>query len=322
MLATDMPRRPLGNTGFMVSPIAFGALTIGPVHKNMSVSEGAAVIRAGLEEGINLIDTAQCYETYPYIREAIKGWQDHVYITTKSYAWNRLLMAEAFEEARQELDRDKLDIFLLHEQESGLTIQGHYEALEFLLAEKAKGNLGAVGISTHAVAAVIAAADMPEIDVIHPIINIYGHGIIDGTRDDMLRAISYAASKGKGLYGMKALAGGKLSEEAQQCFRWAFGIKELSSFAVGMKSLAEVYINTAWVKGMEAPKEYVEAYVAENRHITVGENCSGCGSCVKRCGQRAISLLPQTNKAYIEEKKCVLCGYCRDNCRESAINIF
>lgn len=319
---TKMPLQPLGKTGFMVSPIAFGALTIGPVHKNLPVSQGADVIRAALEQGINLIDTAQCYETYPYIREALKGWQSPVYITTKSYAWNRQLMATAFEEARRELDRDKLDIFLLHEQESALTIKGHYEALEFLLEEKAKGNLGAIGISTHAVAGVMAAANLPEIDVIHPIINRYGHGIIDGSRDDMLQAIEYAAAQGKGLYGMKALAGGKLSDEAYQCFRWAFAVPGLTSFAVGMKSIAEVYINTAWALGVEPPAEYLDSYVVEKRHIAVGDACVGCGACLKRCGQRAISLSPQTNKAYIEAKKCVLCGYCRDNCEQGAIAIF
>lgn len=319
---TDMLRRPLGNTGYRVSPIAFGALTIGPVHKNLSVPEGAAVIRAGLEQGINLIDTAQCYETYPYIREGLKGWNGEVYVTTKSYAWNRQLMAEAFEEARRELNRDKLDIFLLHEQETALTIQGHYEALEYLLEEKAKGRLGAVGISTHAVAAVKAAGDMEEIDVIHPIINRYGHGIIDGTRDQMLDAIRYASDRGKGLYGMKAMAGGKLSDQAQQCINWAFQVEGLASFAVGMKSVAEVHINTAWAKGEEPDPQYLKSYVAEKRRILVEETCVGCGSCLKRCGQRAISLLPQTSKAFIEEKKCVLCGYCRDNCETGAIAIF
>ena len=41
-------------------------------------------------------------------------------------------MEKAFEEARRKLNRDKLDIFLLHEQESGLTIKGHWEAVEYL----------------------------------------------------------------------------------------------------------------------------------------------------------------------------------------------
>ncbi len=319
---TEFKLRPLGKTGYMVSPIAFGALTIGPVHKNLSLAEGAEVIRYALEAGINLIDTAQCYETYLYIRQALQGWNREVYITSKSYAWNRPLMAEAFESARRALDRDKIDIFLLHEQESGLTIKGHYEALEYLLTEKAKGNLGAVGISTHAVAAVKAGADIEEIDVIHPIINRYGHGIIDGTRDEMLAAISYAAAKGKGLYGMKALAGGKLSDEARQCFAWAFGVPGLSSFAVGMKNQAEVDINVAWAKGEEPDIDILNSYRVEKRHIEVGEKCIGCGSCLKRCGQRAISLLPQKGKAYIEEKRCVLCGYCRDNCEAGAISIF
>ena len=62
--------RPLGKTGLMVSPITFGALTIGPIHKALSVKEGAEVIKEALDLGVNLIDTAECYETYPYIREA------------------------------------------------------------------------------------------------------------------------------------------------------------------------------------------------------------------------------------------------------------
>ncbi|MEG0874972.1 MAG: aldo/keto reductase [Clostridiales bacterium] len=314
--------KPLGNTGFKVSPIAFGALTLGPIHKNLPLEEGANVIKTALEAGINLIDTAQCYETYGYIKEALKGWNKDVFITSKSYAWNAPLMAEAFEDARKSLNRDKLDIFLLHEQESEWTIKGHYEALEYLLNQKAKGNLGAVGISTHAIAGVNAAGVLPEIDVIHPIINRYGHGIIDGTRDEMLGAIKNAAAMGKGLYGMKALAGGKLSDEAFDCFKWAFNVEGLSSFAVGMKSAEEVRINVALALGEEPNPEDLAHYVVEKRHIEVNNNCVGCGKCLKRCGQGAITLENHEEKAMINQKKCVLCGYCRDNCESNAITIY
>lgn len=313
--------RPLGKTGLFVSPIAFGALTIGPVHKNLPLKEGAKVIRCGLEQGINLIDTAECYDTYDYIRMALKGFNEDVYITTKSYAWNRPLMEKAFEDARKGLNRDVIDIFLLHEQESGLTIEGHREALEFLLEQKAKGNIKAVGISTHAVAAVKAAALLEEIDVIHPIINRYGHGIIDGSREEMTEAIKAASLAGKGLYGMKALAGGKLSEEAYDCFRWAFQVEGLSSFAVGMKSEDEVLINVAWAQGLTPNQEVLSRYRAEKRHIEVGNSCKGCGKCIRRCGQGAISMNEEKKQAKINEKRCVLCGYCRDNCTENAILI-
>ena len=207
--------RPLGKTGLMVSPITFGALTIGPIHKALSVKEGAEVIKEALDLGVNLIDTAECYETYPYIREALKGRGDEIHVTSKSYAYERQGMEKAFEECRKALDRDTIDIFLMHEQESRYTIEGHKEALDFLQEKKAKGQLKAVGLSTHAVDAVRAAADRDDIDVIHPLINKMGWGIIDGTRDEMLEAISYAHQKGKGLYGMKALAGGKLADNAE-----------------------------------------------------------------------------------------------------------
>lgn len=314
--------RPLGQTGIMVSPIIFGALTIGPIHKNLSVADGAAVIREALDLGVNLIDTAECYDTYPYIKEALKGRNDHIYITSKSYAWNRELMEKAFEDCRRALDRDTLDIFLMHEQESRYTIEGHKEALDFLNEKKAKGQLIATGISTHAVDAVKAAADRDDIDVIHPIINKMGWGIIDGTRDEMLSAIAYAKSKGKGLYGMKALAGGKLADEARECFRWVYGLKDLDSFAVGMKSQREVRINVAWALGEEPDPADLAAYVVEKRHIEVRDICVGCGQCIRRCGQRAISMAEGAKTVTINVKRCVLCGYCRDNCEHNAIRIY
>lgn len=322
MHANNMLYKPLGNTGMMVSSIAFGALTIGPIHKNLSVAEGADVIRQALDLGVNLIDTAQCYDTYPYIREALKGRNEEIFVTSKSYAYNRELMKEAFEECRKALDRDVLDIFLLHEQESRYTIDGHKEALDFLNEMKAKGLLKATGISTHAVDAVCAAADHDGIDVIHPLINKMGWGIIDGTRDEMLDAIHYAKMKGKGLYGMKALSGGKLADNAEECFRWVYSLEDLDSFAVGMKSRREVRINVAWALNEEPDPADISEYVVEKRHIEVRDTCAGCGKCIRRCGQRAISMADGAKTVTINIKRCVLCGYCRDNCEHNAIRIY
>ena len=163
--------------------------------------------------------------------------------------------------------------------------------------------------------------DLDEMDIIHPLINKYGHGIIDGTRDDMVNAIAYAARKGKGLYGMKALAGGKLAHKAKECCRWAYEIPGLSSFAVGMKSRCEVRINVAWALGEEPDSQDLSEYIVERRHIEVTDRCIACGQCLRRCGQRAISLKENDARAFIDESKCVLCGYCRDNCDQDAISI-
>ncbi|HZE21564.1 MAG TPA: hypothetical protein VE082_05880, partial [Desulfobaccales bacterium] len=52
--------------------------------------------------------------------------------------------------------------------------------LEALLAARDKGLVRMVGMSTHTVAGVLDAVRHPEMDVIHPLINLKGMGIIDG----------------------------------------------------------------------------------------------------------------------------------------------
>ena len=61
----------LGNTGIRVSTICFGVLTIGPLQAGLKVQDGAEVVSYALERGINFLDTAESYGTYPYIKEAL-----------------------------------------------------------------------------------------------------------------------------------------------------------------------------------------------------------------------------------------------------------
>ena len=138
----------------------------------------------------------------------------------------------------------------------------------------------------------------------------------------MLAAIKKAKKAGKGLYGMKALSGGKLVDDAAEYFRWAFDLKDLDAFAVGMKSEREVRIDVAWALGREPDPEDLKAYRVEKRHIEVRDTCVGCESCVRRCGQRAISKAEGAKTVTINLKRCVLCGYCRDNCEHDAIRIY
>jgi len=51
-----MKKYSLGKTGIKVTEMCFGALPIGPLQANISVEEGAKLIRAALERGINFIE--------------------------------------------------------------------------------------------------------------------------------------------------------------------------------------------------------------------------------------------------------------------------
>ena len=311
----------LGCTRLRVSRVCFGALTIGPLQKDIPLDEGAGIIIRALERGVNFIDTAASYRTYAYIASALSRWKrDDIVIASKSHAYSQEEMRADVERCLRELGRDYVDIFLLHEQESRLTLKGHRPALEFLLRARDRGLVRAVGISSHTVEAVDAAADMEEIEIIHPMINKTGIGIKDGTRDDMLHAIKKAHSRGKGIYAMKPFGGGHLISQAKSALSWVLSQKCIHSVAVGMGSKEEVDVNTAWAEGKQVDPELEKRLASKKRALTVADWCVGCGSCVHRCRHGALEI--KEGRAGVNMEKCVLCGYCAAVCPDFCIKVY
>lgn len=303
----------------MVSPMCFGALTVGPLQGNLPVREGAALIRYALEQGINFIDTAKLYGTYPYIKKALIGWDRPVAIASKSYDYTWEGMKNSLEEARKELDRDYVDIFMLHEQESELTLQGHRPALEYLQEAKAQGLIKAVGVSTHTVEVVRASLGHPEIEVIHPIVNMSGIGLQDGTREEMEEVLHLAWAAGKGLYGMKPLGGGNLIPQGKEALEYAFNNPYLHSVAVGCRMKEEVDYNLAILAGKELPPGLAGKLKAVQRRLHIEEWCQGCGACVEKCPFGLLQIAD--GQAVLKAGTCVLCGYCGASCPNFAIKV-
>lgn len=314
-----MHYRVLARTGMRVSRLCFGALTVGPLQVNLPLVEGARIIRTALEAGVNFIDTAELYGTYNYIREAIKGYRGEVIIASKCYAYTSQGMQDSLELALRELKRDYIDIFMLHEQESILTIRGHWEAIEYLLRAKQKGLVRAIGISTHHVEGVLGAASVPEIDVIQPLVNLSGIGIKGGTIQDMLAAIKTAAEAGKGLYGMKALGGGHLLERTGEAFAFILSIPEFASVAVGMSTEDEVAYNTCLFSGKPVPQKVKSKVRSQPRHLHIEEYCQGCGTCLTRCASGALRL--DNGKVIVDHRLCTRCGYCSPVCPDFCIKV-
>lgn len=309
----------LGKTDITVSKMCFGALVIGPLQVNMPVAEGARVIGAALERGVNFIDTAELYGTYDHIREASKHFSHKPVVATKSYAYTAEGAAQSVEKARKELDRDVLDIFLLHEQESRLTLRGHRDALEFYLNEREKGRIRAVGVSTHNIEVVRAICAMPEIDVIHPLVNMTGIGIGDGAVDEMLDAVKAAYDSGKGVYSMKPFGGGNLLHSYEACLAFVLGLPYVHSIAVGMQTVEEVEMNICRFEGGIIPERLMESVAAKRKRLHIDYWCEGCGRCIERCGQKALTMID--GKVAVDRGKCVLCGYCASACPQFAIKI-
>lgn len=311
--------RILGKTGIEVSRICFGTLTMGPLQRNMSVMSGAKLINFALDRGINFFDTAEIYRNYDYLKEGLKGRREKAVISTKSYAYDKMGAEKSLSKALKEMGTDYIDIFLLHEQESEHTLRGHREAMEYFLKAKEKGFIKAFGISTHCVDGVKGALKHSEIEIIHPIINCAGLGILGGKKEDMLQQMKLAGTVGKGIFAMKVLGGGNLINDFEKAIKFARELDCADSIAIGMQSEEEILANLQYFSEGKIEEEIRKKLLLTNRKLFIENHCIGCGKCLQRCSYGALTMV--CGKATVSYDKCITCGYCAGVCPDFCIKV-
>ena len=319
-----MKKITLGRTGITVSELVFGALPMGPLQKNLAPEEGAEIILRALAGGVNFIDTAELYRTYEPIARALAAAPSRPVIASKSLAPDYDGMRRDVERALACLDLPYIDIFHLHAARVAADedpFASRAGALQALLDCRREGLVKAVGISSHSVPAIRLAADRPEIDVVFPIFNRTGIGILHGDVETMAAAIKACRQQDKGVYLMKALGGGCLVNDfaaALGFVRKRFGLP----VAIGMVSSAEVDCNLAWFSGEQPEKsDWRPATIEEKRFQVVDLLCKNCGACIEACPNLAISRPELEAKPAIKAELCLRCGYCVGHCPEFAIRM-
>lgn len=318
-----MKKITLGNTGLRVTPVGFGVLTVGNTQLNLPVKEGAAILRYGLEKGINFLDTAQYYETYPYIREALKGTDFHPIICSKCLDASYEAMEYAIEEALREMELDQIDIFLLHEVRQDPDWDDRAGAWQCLLNAKKSGRVKAIGVSTHHVDVAEKMAGIPEVDVLFPLINFQSLGIRkgdgSGTKEEMAAAIKANADAGKGVFAMKAFGGGNLTGSYLEALDYVTGLEGVDSVMVGFGKKEEIDRIIEYMEGT-IDRGYAPDITTKKIRIDQGD-CEGCGACLKRCPNKAI-FRNDNGLAEVNHEICLTCGYCAPVCPVRAIIMF
>jgi aryl-alcohol dehydrogenase-like predicted oxidoreductase/Pyruvate/2-oxoacid:ferredoxin oxidoreductase delta subunit len=312
-----MKKMILGNTGMEVTELCFGALPMGPLQKNLTVEESADIIAMALENGVTFVDTAQMYRTYQPIKQALQKTGLRPVIASKSTAASYEEMEAAINEALTGMGIDFIDIFHIHAAKAAPDVfEVRKGALQCLLDYKGKGIIKAVGISTHNVKLVEAAAERPEIDIVFPLINKAGRGIMNGTAEDMLRAMDLCRQKGKGLYLMKVLGGGTLIDDYKACMEYARSLPGGYPIALGMVSRDELLYNLRYFND---EKDIEDIAVKNKKRFTVMQGvCLSCGKCIEGCHSDAVGF-NAAGKAEIDQSKCIQCGYCVASCPHFAI---
>jgi aryl-alcohol dehydrogenase-like predicted oxidoreductase len=151
-------RRPLGNSGLMVSPVALGCWPIaGVTTLDTNDADSIATIQACFDLGINHLDTAHVYgprgESENLIGRAIAGRRGEMVIATKCgihYEGSAMvndgrperLRAEC-EQSLRRLDTDRVELLYLHSPDENVPIEESAGALRTLLEEGKTRSVGA-----------------------------------------------------------------------------------------------------------------------------------------------------------------------------------
>ena len=318
-----MKYKRLGKTGIEVSEVGFGVLTVGASQLNLDVDEGAKVIRYALSKGFNFLDTAQYYDTYRFIRKALEGTDYNPVICSKSLDYTYEDMEYAIKEALEALNRDYIDIFLMHEVREGSDLDDRAGAWQCLIDYKEKGIVKAIGISTHHVDVTERAADIPEMDIIFPLINYASLGIRKGsgygTCEEMEAAIRKASDKGIGIFSMKTFGGGNLTGTYQKALDYGRSVYGVNSLMVGFGKVSEVDQMLDYLEG-RMDKDF-QPDVSKKRIRIDQSDCEGCGACKERCPNHAI-YWNENGLADVNHNICLTCGYCAPVCPVRAIIMF
>src|SRR5882724_2218431 len=117
----------LGRSGVIVSRLCLGAMMFGS-QGNPDHDDSVRIIHAGLDGGINFIDTADVYsygETEEIVGKALKGRRDDVVVATKLHhpmsddvlnhrGSTRSWIIRACEDSLRRLGTDYIDLYQVH----------------------------------------------------------------------------------------------------------------------------------------------------------------------------------------------------------------
>jgi aryl-alcohol dehydrogenase-like predicted oxidoreductase len=218
----DMELAAIGGTSLRVSRVAIGTWAIGGwMWGGTDEAESVATIRAALDHGINVIDTAPAYgfgRSEEIVGKAIfQGrLRSRVVIATKvGLDWrdgqvfrnaSRRRILREIEDSLRRLRTDHIDIYQIHWPDPRVAIEETAEAMGTLLRQ---GKIRAIGVSNFSVDQMDAFRRVAPIHVLQPPYNLFERGI----EADLL---PYCARNQIATFGYGALCRGLLSGRMRQ----------------------------------------------------------------------------------------------------------
>ena len=305
----------LGKSGLEVSRLGFGTMRLPTKGRNDQIDEKEAskMLKYGIENGINLIDTA-----YPYHSATLEGngnsekflgkflkensLRDEVYISTKSPCWEMEKHTDFDYYLNKQLDKlqtDYVDIYLLH----SLTVPewekvNNLNVLDFLDDALSSGKVKHVGFSSHIeVDYMIEILDeYPKWEVVLTQMNY-----LDEYYQSGVMGLDYLKQVNVGSMVMEPLRGGRLVENipadvekiwataetkrtpVEWAFQYLWNRDDVDCVLGGMTTFEHVKQNIEIASTLDKISEHdqeVIREVARTYRTHLGNDCTRCGYCM------------------------------------------
>ena len=303
--------------GVAHSLLGFGAMRLPGSQTDptgINVDEAVALLRHGMDKGINYIDTAYTYNeggSEQVVAKALQGgYGDKVMVATKLPTM-RLLKAEEhmqyLDESRKRLDRDYIDYYLLHglKERYWPTVK-KLDTIDFLVKMKAEGKIKNMGFAFHGetvdfLKEIVEAGPWDFVQIQYNYLDTHFQAGTEGLR--------YLGEQGLAVIVMEPLRGGALAnmipDNIQQRFasletqrspaewgmRWVADHPEVTTILSGMNTMAQIDENCAVLSdakpGSLTEKELADIEsIAEEYRKLILHPCTSCGYCRNGCPQK------------------------------------
>lgn len=171
-----MEKRQLGKTDMHVSVLGFGGAEIG--YEGATQETVQTLLNSALDAGLNVIDTAECYETSEeLIGQTVSHRRGEYYLFTKvghprgvgSEDWSAASILESIERSLRRMKTDAVDLVQLHSPSESVLRKG--EAITALQTARDRGYTRYIGCSADSRAARFAV-ESGAFDTLQTSVNI------------------------------------------------------------------------------------------------------------------------------------------------------
>lgn len=345
--------RELGNTGYRVSQLGFGAMRLPMIgeadDRRIDRKKAIPMIHRAFEGGVNYIDTAVGYcneDSQRVVGEALKGWRDKIVLSTKNHYfdedektwWTHL------ENSLERLQVESIDIYNHHgvDREKFGKVQSHIS--KWMAKAQDQGLIKHVCCSFHDNNDFLVEL----INSGYPSVITLQYNLLDRSLEE---GIALAHEKGVGIVVMGPVAGGRLGASNKVMEEMVPDVDRVPELAMRFV-LANPSVSVA-LSGMSTMEQVEENVAVASENATLSDDdlnrideqlhrlkamadlyCTGCKYCmpcpagVNIAGvfevynaARVYDLWDFAKKRYANMQKrgvsadcCKACGACEEKC--------